>query len=458
VADQFNLAVVVDDDPDIALAARLALRDMFERVEALSSPADLLPLISRETPDAILLDLNFERARTDGREGLDYLGKIMEVDPDAAVVIITAHGGVSLAVEAIKAGASDFVAKPWSNERLEATVRSAAALRRSRIDARIERGRASELGQQAPETPLLGKSAAMERVRKLIERAAPTDANVLILGENGTGKEIVAREIHRLSRRSDKPMVSIDLGATSETLFESELFGHAKGAFTGAAGERIGRLKAADKSTLFLDEIGNLPLHLQPKLLTALEQRQVLPVGANKAVPIDVRVIAATNVSAGQLADESRFRQDLLFRLNTIEIELPALRQRREDIPLLLDHYLRLYERKYDKPERQLPPAVLEILIENDWPGNVRALRHAAERGVIMAEGDRYRTDDFPLSRRAHGGTVGAAADETLNLDQLEKQMIERALRMHHFNISLAAAELGLSRGALYRRMEKHGL
>ena len=457
MADQFNLAVVVDDDPDIALAARLALRDMFERVEALSSPGELLPLMSRETPDAILLDLNFERARTDGREGLDYLGKIMEIDPDAAVVIITAHGGVSLAVEAIKAGASDFVAKPWSNERLEATVRSAAVLRRSRIDARIERGRASELAL-APETPLLGKSAAMERVRKLIERAAPTDANVLILGENGTGKEIVAREIHRLSRRADKPMVSIDLGATSETLFESELFGHAKGAFTGASGERIGRLKAADKSTLFLDEIGNLPLHLQPKLLTALEQRQVVPVGANRAIPIDVRVIAATNVSPGQLSDETRFRQDLLFRLNTIEIELPPLRQRREDIPVLLDHYLRLYERKYDKPERQLPPAALEALIEHDWPGNVRALRHSAERAVIMAEGERYRTDDFSLPRRGQGGTVVSAANETLNLDQLEKQMIERALRMHHFNISLAASELGLSRGALYRRMEKHGL
>jgi len=457
VAENFDLAVVVDDDPDIALAARLALRDMFERVEALSTPAELLPLLSKENPDAILLDLNFERARTDGREGLDYLSKIMEIDPDAAVVIITAHGGVSLAVEAIKAGASDFVAKPWSNERLEATVRSAAALRRSRVDARIERGRASELAQ-TPETPLLGNSSAMERVRMLIDRAAPTDANVLILGENGTGKEIVAREIHRLSRRSDKPMVSIDLGATSETLFESELFGHAKGAFTGAAGERIGRLKAADKSSLFLDEIGNLPLHLQPKLLTALEQRQVLPVGANKPIPIDVRVIAATNVSADQLGDETRFRQDLLFRLNTIEIELPPLRQRREDIPLLLDHYLRLYERKYDKPERELPPAVLEILIENDWPGNVRALRHAAERAVIMAESDRYRSDDFPLSKRTQGSAVGASADDTLNLDQLEKQMIERALRMHHFNISLAAAELGLSRGALYRRMEKHGL
>ena len=457
MADLFNLAVVVDDDPDITLAARLALRDMFERVETFSSPADLLPLLERESPDAILLDLNFERAKTDGREGLDYLGRIMEIDPDAAVVIITAHGGVSIAVEAIKAGASDFVAKPWSNERLEATVRSAAALRRSRIDTRMERGRATELAQ-APETPLLGKSAAMDRVRLLIDRAAPTDANVLILGENGTGKEIVAREIHRLSRRADKPMVSIDLGATSETLFESELFGHAKGAFTGAAGERIGRLKAADKSTLFLDEVGNLPLHLQPKLLTALEQREVLPVGANKPIPIDVRVIAATNITAEQLADETRFRQDLLFRLNTIEIELPPLRHRREDIPLLLDHYLRLYERKYDKAERQLPPAVLQALIENDWPGNVRALRHAAERAVIMAEGDRYRTDDFPLPRQSHPGSAVSTAAETLNLDELEKQMIERALRMHHFNISLAANELGLSRGALYRRMEKHGL
>ena len=457
MAETFDLAVVVDDDPDITLAARLALRGMFDRVETLTSPAELLPMLKRETPDVVLLDLNFERARTDGREGLDFLAKIMEIDPDSAVVIITAHGGVSIAVEAIKAGASDFVAKPWSNERLEATIRSAAALRRSRVDARMERGRATELAQ-TPETPLLGKSPAMERVRVLIERAAPTDANVLILGENGTGKEIVAREIHRLSRRADKPMISIDLGATSESLFESELFGHAKGAFTSAAGERIGRLKAADKSTLFLDEIGNLPLHLQPKLLTALEQREVVPVGANKPIAIDVRVIAATNASPDQLADEKRFRQDLLFRLNTIEIELPPLRQRREDIALLLDHYLRSYERKYDRPERELPPALLQALVMHDWPGNVRALRHAAERAVIMAEGEYYRTDDFSLPRRGQQAAVAGDISDSLNLDQLEKQMIERALRMHHFNISLAASELGLSRGALYRRMEKHGL
>ena len=453
----FELAVVVDDDPDIALAARLALRGMFNRVETLSSPTELLPLLDRESPDAILLDLNFERAATDGREGLQYLGQIMDKDPDSAVVIITAHGAVSIAVEAIKRGASDFVAKPWSNERLAATVRSAAALRRSRIDTRVERGRASELAP-AGETPLLGKSAAMTRVRILIERAAPTDANVLILGENGTGKEIVAREIHRLSRRGDKPMVSIDLGATSESLFESELFGHAKGAFTGAAGERIGRLKAADHSTLFLDEVGNLPLHLQPKLLTALEQRQVVPVGSNRPVPIDVRVVAATNASDEQLADETRFRQDLLFRLNTIEIHLPPLRERREDIPELLDHYLKLYARKYDRPQRQLPPGVLEVLVRHDWPGNVRALRHATERAVIMADGQEYRVEDFPLTARPGAAAAVPVVETSLNLDQLEKQMIERALRMHHFNISLAAAELGLSRGALYRRMEKHGL
>jgi DNA-binding NtrC family response regulator len=453
---QFELAIVVDDDPDIALAARLALRDLFKEVATLSSPQELLPFLKRQSPDAILLDLNFERAATDGSEGLDYLARIMAADADAAVVIITAHGAVSIAVEAIKRGASDFVAKPWSNERLAATVRSAAALRRSKIEARIERGRTSELVHNG-ETPMLGNSEAMAKVRTLIERAAPTDANVLILGENGTGKEIVAREIHRRSKRGSHPMVAIDLGATAEGLFESELFGHAKGAFTGATGERIGRLKAADRSTLFLDEVGNLPLHLQPKLLTALEQREVVPVGANRPVSIDVRVVAATNLAAERLSDETRFRQDLLFRLNTIEIHLPPLRARRDDIPLLLDHYLTLYARKYDRPARDVPPSVMEVLVRHDWPGNVRALRHAAERAVIMAEGSSYQLDDFPLPARPEGSALPLMAG-SLNLDQLERQMIERALRMHHFNISLAAGELGLSRGALYRRMEKHGL
>lgn len=452
----FKLAVVVDDDPDIALAARIALRDLFEQFETLGSPAELPSFLKRRSPDAILLDLNFERGATDGREGLECLDRIMTADPEAAVVIITAHGAVSVAVEAIKRGASDFVAKPWSNERLLATVRSAASLRQSRQKAKVERNRTSELVPPGI-TPLLGTSEAMEKVRLLIERAAPTDANVLILGENGTGKEIVAREIHRQSRRGHEPMVTLDLGATSESLFESELFGHLKGAFTGAAGDRMGRLKAADKSTLFLDEVGNLPLHLQPKLLTALEQREIVPVGANRATPIDVRVVSATNVPVDQLADETRFRQDLLFRLNTIEIHLPPLRSRRDDIPLLLHYFLSMYARKYDKPERALDDPTTEALVGYDWPGNVRALRHAAERAVIMAEGNAYRIEDFPLPRR----TMTPALPDTganFNLDQLEKQMVERALRMHHFNISSAAIELGLSRGALYRRMEKHGL
>lgn len=453
----YDLAVVVDDDPDIALAARLALRDMFARIETVSTPDALLDMLRAEQPDAILLDLNFERGATDGHEGLDCIGRITAVDSEAAIVIITAHSAISVAVEALKRGASDFVAKPWSNERLAATVHSAAALRRSRKQAQLERGRSAEINPSVAQDGLIGRSEAMERVRKLIERAAPTDANVLILGENGTGKEIVAREIHRLSGRAGLPMVSVDLGATSETLFVSELFGHVKGAFTGAAGDRIGRLKAADGSTLFLDEIGNLPLHMQPKLLTALEQRQVVPLGSNRAVPIDVRVIAATNTSPESLSDEQRFRQDLLFRLNTIEIHLPPLRNRREDIPSLLDHYLRLYERKYRKPERQLGEATSEALQRYDWPGNVRALRHAAERAVIMADGLTYNIEDFPLPREP-AKVVLPELNGSLNLDQLEKQMIERALRMHHFNISLAAGELGLSRGALYRRMEKHGL
>jgi len=456
VEKPYDLALVVDDDPDVALAARLALRDLFERIERLPSPSELMPYLKRERPDAILLDLNFERAATDGQEGLDWLDRIMAWDADSAVVIITAHGAVSIAVEAIKRGASDFVAKPWSNERLLATVRSAAALRRSRIDAQVERGRAAEIAHSNG-TPLLGSSASMMRVRTLIERAAPTDANVLILGENGTGKEIVAREIHRLSRRSGKPMVSLDLGATNESLFDSELFGHVKGAFTGAVGERMGRLKAADGSTLFLDEIGNLPLHLQPKLLTALEQRQVIPVGSNRPVPIDVRVVAATNLTDDQLGEPERFREDLLFRLNTIEIHIAPLRERRDDIPTLLDHYLALYSRKYDKPARDLPQPVMDSLIAHDWPGNVRALRHAAERAVIMADGDTYTIEDFPLPDRKRAPAVPVIG-ASLNLEQFEKQMVERALRIHHFNISLAAADLGLSRAALYRRMEKYGL
>ncbi len=353
-----------------------------------------------------------------------------------------------------------------NNERLLATVRTAASLRASRRATGVEKARAQAIATPAAgDIPLLGDSTAMRRVLALIDRAAPTEANVLITGENGTGKELVAREIHRRSHRADKVMLSVDLGAIAENLIDSELFGHVKGSFTDARADRIGRMQAAQDGTLFLDEVGNLPLHLQPKLLTALEQRQVTPVGANKPVSIDIRIVSATNLRAEQIEDPGVFRTDLLFRLNTVEIELPPLRERAEDVPLLLEHFLHLYARKYGKPARALPGSVLAALAGYEWPGNVRALRHAAERAVILAEGDAYALSDFPLARSAPALRVSPEAlprvtpiDPGLNLGKAEKQMIERALQKHAYNISAAATELGLTRGSLYRRMEKHGL
>jgi DNA-binding NtrC family response regulator len=461
---RFGRCIIIDDDPDILLSARLLLRDLFREVADFQSPEEALAALEQELPDVVLLDANFGRGATNAAEGFHWLAEILKRDPHAVVVMITAHAGIQTAVEAMKRGATDFVSKPWSNERLLATVRTAAALRTSREEAVTERKRVAVVAAPTAggETPLLGRSPAMARVYSLIERAAPTEANVLILGENGTGKELVARELHRRSRRGDNVLVSVDLGAVAENLFESELFGHVKGAFTDARGDRIGRLPAASGGTLFLDEIGNLPLHLQPKLLTALEQRQVIPVGANKPVPIDVRVIAATNVSQEQLSDETRFRQDLLFRLNTVEIELPPLRERREDIATLVEHFVAMYAKKYGKPAREIPPHVAGALEQYDWPGNVRALRHAAERAVILADGDSFTVEDFSLSRavppRPSAPAPAEPARDDLNLERAEKHMVEQALKKHSYNISLAAAELGLTRASLYRRMEKHGL
>ena len=459
----FDRCIVIDDDQDVLLSARLLLRDMFDRVDTYQSPADALAAMDEPRPDVILLDANFGRGETNSSEGLQLLSQILDKDPEVVVVMITAHGGVRIAVEAMKRGATDFVTKPWSNERLLATVRTAASLSRSREAASTERKRrVAAAPGPGPDVPFLGESAAMARIFSLIEKAAPTDANVLILGENGTGKELVARELHRRSNRADEVLVSVDLGAVAENLFESELFGHTKGSFTDARSDRLGRLPAAHGGTLFLDEIGNLPLHLQPKLLTALERRQVIPVGSNKPVPIDVRVIAATNLSPEQLRDESCFRQDLLFRLNTVELELPPLRERREDIPLLARHFIELYSRKYSKPVRDLPDHVVAALERHDWPGNVRALRHSTERAVILAEGDSFTVEDFSIpSDRSSAAPVPAPAGEPtseLNLDKAERQLVEAALRKHSYNISTAAAELGLSRAALYRRMEKYGL
>ena len=459
---EFDLCIVVDDDDDILLAARLLLQTLFFEVLTVRSPEEALAAMGGRVPDVVLLDANFARGATDAREGLAWLDRLLALDPDMVVVMITAHAGVQVVVEAMKHGATDFVSKPWSNERLLATVRTAASLRRSRQAVKTERAKVMVAASMAGgESPLLGSSPAMARVHSLIERAGPTNANVLILGENGTGKELVARALHSHSLRADKPMLTIDLGAVAEDLIDSELFGHVKGAFTDARADRIGRIQAADGGTLFLDEIGNLPLRLQPKLLTALEQRQVTPVGANKTVPVDIRVIAATNLSPSRLQDESHFRQDLLFRLNTVEIALPPLRERREDIPELAAYFLEPYARRYDREVPRVSEPAMAALLAHDWPGNIRALRHAIERAVILGRGDALEPEDFTLSApapRVAPAAVVAPARDDLNLDRVERRLVEAALTKHGYNISLAAQELGLSRAALYRRMEKHGL
>lgn len=460
---EFDLCVVIDDDEDILTAVRLLLRGMFREVVTLSAPDAVADAIAGQSPDVILLDANFARGATDAAEGLALLERLLAIDPEAIVVMITAHAGVNVAVEAMKRGATDFVSKPWSNERLTATVRTAASLRRSRRDVAAERATVAAVAAPAPgETPLIGASPAMARVHSLIARAGPTDANVLILGENGTGKELVARALHRHSRRADRPMLTVDLGAIAAELIDSELFGHVRGAFTDARADRTGRIQAANGGTVFLDEIGNLPLHLQPKLLTVLEQRQVTPVGSNRPIAVDIRVVAATNMTPDMLRDPRHFRQDLLFRLNTVEIDLPPLRERREDVPVLIDHFLSLYAQRYGRPAPRLTAAARAALAASDWPGNVRALRHAVERAVILAGDAPLGPEDFPLTP-APGLRIAPEAVVTpgiadLNLERVERRLVEEALRKHGYNISSAAAALGLSRAALYRRMEKHGL
>ncbi|WP_457312457.1 sigma-54-dependent transcriptional regulator [Sphingomonas sp. UYAg733] len=472
---EFDCCLVIDDDEDILTAARLLLRTMFREVITASNPDEAMAAAAAHSPDVALLDANFARGATNAAEGLALLDRLLTADPELIVVMITAHAGVNIAVEAMKRGATDFVSKPWSNERLMTTVRTAATLRRSKRTVATERAKVAAVADPTPGSnpPLIGAAPGMARVNSLIARAAPTDANVLVLGENGTGKELVARALHRQSLRAGQPMLTVDLGAIATELIDSELFGHVKGAFTDAKGDRIGRIQAASGGTLFLDEIGNLPLHLQPKLLTVLEQRQVTPVGANRPVPVDIRVIAATNMTPAQLRDDRLFRQDLLFRLNTVEIELPPLRDRQEDVPALVDHFLHHYAKRYNRPAPTLTPAARAALTAHDWPGNVRALRHAIERAVILAGDAPLEPEDFPLGSPVAPATSYAAPQTELrlapeaavapvatdlNLDRVERQLVEQALKKHAYNISSAASELGLSRAALYRRMEKHGL
>ena len=452
--------LVVDDDPDILTASRLLLRRRFAEVILCSDPNGIPDLLAKHRFDAILLDMNFGPGESSGRQGLVWLERILEIDSSLVVVMITAHGSVDTVVEAMKRGATDFVAKPWQNEKVLATVSAAVELHERRVEANRLRQTNQTLVEATlrPGHQIIGDSPAMTEVLSLISRAAPTDANVMILGENGTGKELIAREIHRQSGRADRVFVSIDLGAVTESLFESELFGHKKGAFTGAMEDRLGRFQAADGGTLFLDEIGNLALHLQTKLLTALEQRVVTPVGSDKSQEIDVRVICATNVPRPKLADEQHFRQDLLFRLNTVEITVPPLRQRRSDILPIAEHYAALYARKYNQGLKTFSKSAREAMEAYTWPGNVRALRHAIERAVILSRSAELEPVDLQLDEVSAPDRSPENKAMELNLEQLEKTTIETALRKHGFNISAASKELGLTRASLYRRMEKHGL
>ena len=450
--------LIIDDDTDILQAARLFLKQHAADVHTEKNPACLPDLLRNDTYDVIFLDMNFTAGATSGKEGFDWLGTILEIDNSAVVVLITAFGDVEMAVKAIKEGATDFVLKPWQNERFLATFSSAMSLSRTRKEARCLRSRQEMLSADLdqPFHDFIGQSDAMCRVFSTIQKVAQTDANVLILGENGTGKELVARALHRESERRHEVFISVDMGALSETLFESELFGHVKGAFTDAREDRAGRFEVASGGTLFLDEIGNLPLTLQAKLLGVIETRTITRLGSNKKIPVNVRLVCATNMPIHKMVAAQEFRQDLLYRINTVEIALPPLRDRQGDITLLVEHFLQIYYKKYMKPQRRLSAATQKKLEKYRWPGNVRELQHAIERAVIMSETQILQPQDFlfPMAEKKGDGLVF----DNYNLEEVEKAAIRRVIGKHGGNISHAAKELGLSRTSLYRRLEKYGL
>jgi len=450
--------LAIDDNEDILFALKLLLKPHVQRIDTLNSPNNALEYLSKNDYDVILLDMNFTKDAISGQEGFDWLAKIHEAYPTAVVVFITAYGDAEKAVKAIKAGASDFILKPWQNEKLLATISSSFQLAKSKKENKELRKKHQELSAvlSHPFEEFIGESQEMKEVFNTIKKVALTDANVLILGENGTGKELVARALHKNSLRKDEIFMSVDLGSISETLFESELFGHEKGAFTDAIKEKAGRFEIAKGGTLFLDEIGNLSLPLQTKLLTVIERREVTRVGSNKVIPVDVRLICATNNNIHKMVAEEKFRQDLLYRINTVEIHLPPLRDRISDIPLLAEHFLKMYIKKYRKKIRKIDGEALKCLKEYPWPGNVRELQHSLERAVILTDSEELRKDDFMLSSGPKSSQDSEFA--TFDLDAIEKQVIQKALKKHAGNVTQAAGELGLTRTSLYRRMEKHDL
>jgi len=442
--------LVADDQPDVLEALRLLLKaEDYETVTA-SSPSEVLGAVEKGDFDLALVDLNYTRDTTSGQEGLDLISALRALDDTLPVVVMTAWGSVEGAVEAMRRGARDYVEKPWDNERLLATIRAQVELSRAlRRSERLESENVRLKGDGAPQ--LIARASVMKPVLDVIERVGPSDANVLIVGEHGTGKEIVARWLHAVSPRAPHPLVAVNAGGFSEGVFESELFGHVRGAFTDAKVDRVGCFELADRGTLFLDEIATVPLQQQTKLLRVLETREIQRVGSSKVRSVNVRVISATNADVGGMVARGEFREDLLYRLNTVEVRLPALRDRGEDIPLLAEHFLREQAARYGRQVEGFAPGAMDALRAHPWPGNVRELRHAVERALLMARGRRIEAGDLGLRRREDGG---ARLDE-LTLEEAERLMIEKALDRHQGNVSRAAEALGLSRSALYRRLQR---
>ncbi len=449
--------LIVDDNEDILFAGRLLLKEYASLIHTEKDPEMIPTLLKNENYDLVLLDMNFTQDVTSGSEGFFWLKKILELDPGIVVILITAYGDVEMAVRAIKEGATDFVLKPWQNEKLLATLSAAMNLRRSMVEVDRLKNRQKQFYDDMDQRyhDMIGVSPGMQQVFNSIDKVAETDANVLILGENGTGKELVARALHRQSGRSNEAFISVDMGAITETLFESELFGHVKGAYTDARQDRIGRFELAAGGTLFLDEIGNLSMAQQAKLLRVLEERQVTRIGSNKSIPIDIRLICATNMPIYEMVAQKEFRQDLLYRINTVEIHLPPLRERVQDIPLLVDHFLQINSKKYKKNISGTSPATLKKLQTYQWPGNIRELRHSIERAVIMSDSVILQPPDFLLTDVSE--EEGIVLDG-YDLEKVEKTVIRKVLLANHDNISHAAKELGITRTALYRRMKKYGL
>lgn len=449
--------LIVDDNKSVLSSLELFLKHKIGKVVTCSNPNQIPSLLREERIDLVLLDMNFTAGINSGNEGLFWMREILKTDPQMVVILITAYGDVELAVNAMKEGATDFVLKPWDNQKLLATIQSGLALRKAKRELKEVKQQQEQLQQDFSQSlgEFLGKSPAMEAVFKSIQKVAQTDASILILGENGTGKELVAREIHRLSRRANKIFLGVDLGSISETLFESELFGHTKGSFTDAKEDRAGRFQTASGGTLFLDEIGNLSLAMQAKLLAAIQNREITPIGASKPIPVDIRLLCATNRNLKEMVKEGLFREDLLYRINTIEIALPPLRERGNDILLIANHYLKQFTEKYNKPTLTLSSKAAEKILDYRWPGNVRELKHAMERAVIMCEGESLKPEEFFAQNPQNQVELGSSP---LSLDDAEKLLIEASIIRHKGNISNVAKELNIGRQTLYRKIEKYGL